>query len=315
MYYLNQLEKVAARPRNSGLRRQPDGAQCTDLYLKHKEDHDLQFSRDEQNGAIRSTSRDSTSPAPSQESKAINGITTPCIIVSASGMVTGGRVLHHLANRLGDARNCVILGGFQAEGTRGRALQDGAKTLNLYGQTVPVERKLSRWASFPLTPAKANCCAGSRAAGDSEADLLHPRRTRSRSGPAKSHHRKISLARLRRPLPRHRSTSANPQIGFLLGTRNRAAALRFASIATCSRFFGGALVSSPRKNRRDASATSSTARANAASFAFDGLWNPLIFRTNCREAARTSSSVAAGSKLKQCFIFLHTKQLLREFHS
>jgi metallo-beta-lactamase family protein len=65
-------------------------------------------------------------------------VKTPCIIISASGMVTGGRVLHHLAQRLGDARNCVILGGFQAEGTRGRALQEGAKTLSLYGQMVPV---------------------------------------------------------------------------------------------------------------------------------------------------------------------------------
>jgi len=53
-------------------------------------------------------------------------------------MVSGGRVLHHLAQRLPDAKNAVILAGFQAEGTRGRALQDGAKSINIYGQNVPV---------------------------------------------------------------------------------------------------------------------------------------------------------------------------------
>ena len=63
-----------------------------------------------------------------EESKAINKVNTPCIIVSASGMAAGGRVLHHLAQRLPDARNVVILAGFQAQGTRGRALQEGAKT-------------------------------------------------------------------------------------------------------------------------------------------------------------------------------------------
>ena len=61
-----------------------------------------------------------------EESKAINNVKTPCIIISASGMVSGGRVLHHLVQRLPDAKNAVILAGFQAEGTRGRALQEGA---------------------------------------------------------------------------------------------------------------------------------------------------------------------------------------------
>jgi metallo-beta-lactamase family protein len=77
-----------------------------------------------------------------EESKSINAVKTPCIIVSASGMVSGGRVLHHLALRLPDARNAVILAGFQAEGTRGRALQEGAKSLKLYGQEVSVAAEI-----------------------------------------------------------------------------------------------------------------------------------------------------------------------------
>jgi metallo-beta-lactamase family protein len=77
-----------------------------------------------------------------EESKAINNINTPCIIISASGMVTGGRVLHHLALRLPDAKNAVLLAGFQAEGTRGRALQEGAKVMHLYGQAVRVNAEI-----------------------------------------------------------------------------------------------------------------------------------------------------------------------------
>ena len=57
-----------------------------------------------------------------EESKAINAARGPAVIISASGMATGGRVLHHLLQRLPDERNTVILSGFQAEGTRGRAL-------------------------------------------------------------------------------------------------------------------------------------------------------------------------------------------------
>jgi hypothetical protein len=68
---------------------------------------------------------------------------------------------------------------------------------------------------------------------------------------------------------------------------------------------GAAVVSIDRNNRSDASAISSIARENAISFAFEGFVNPLIFRTNCNEAARTSSGVTGGSKLKSVLMFLH----------
>jgi len=90
-----------------------------------------------------------------EESKAINNVKTPCIIISASGMVSGGRVLHHLAQRLPDARNAVILAGFQAEGTRGRALQEGAKLLKLYGQDVPVAAEVAAMGQFSAHAGKS----------------------------------------------------------------------------------------------------------------------------------------------------------------
>jgi metallo-beta-lactamase family protein len=138
MYYLRQLENLQRVPKVPVYVDSPMALNATQLYLKHNEDHDLQFARDEQNGGDPLSVHEFHLTRSVEESKAINNVKTPCIIISASGMVTGGRVLHHLAQRLGDARNCVILGGFQAEGTRGRALQEGAKTLSLYGQLVPV---------------------------------------------------------------------------------------------------------------------------------------------------------------------------------
>jgi len=84
------------------------------------------------------------------ESRAINDQRFPCIIISASGMATGGRILHHLANRLPDPRNTVILPGFQAAGTRGRSLLDGARTLKLLGQYIPVRAEILDIPAFSV---------------------------------------------------------------------------------------------------------------------------------------------------------------------
>lgn len=72
------------------------------------------------------------------ESKGLNKLHGPRIIVSASGMLTGGRVLHHLARLAPDPKNLVLLAGFQAPGTRGRSLVEGADTLKIHGGHVPV---------------------------------------------------------------------------------------------------------------------------------------------------------------------------------
>ncbi len=155
MYYLRQLENLQRIPKVPVYVDSPMALSATDLYLKHKEDHDLLFARDEQNGGDPLSVHEFHLTRSAEESKQINNVKTPCIIISASGMVTGGRVLHHLAQRLGDARNAVILGGFQAEGTRGRALQDGAKTLNLFGQIVPVLAEIVMMGQFSAHAGKS----------------------------------------------------------------------------------------------------------------------------------------------------------------
>ncbi|MDE3085685.1 MAG: MBL fold metallo-hydrolase [Acidobacteriota bacterium] len=77
-----------------------------------------------------------------EESRSLNELGFPSIIISASGMATGGRVLHHLVRCLPDAHCTVILPGYQAEGTRGRQLSDGARTIKMLGRYVPVRARV-----------------------------------------------------------------------------------------------------------------------------------------------------------------------------
>jgi metallo-beta-lactamase family protein len=76
------------------------------------------------------------------ESKQLDRQSGPMIIISASGMATGGRVVHHLKAFVGEGRNLVLLAGFQAPGTRGDALARGVRTLRIHGQEYPVRAEV-----------------------------------------------------------------------------------------------------------------------------------------------------------------------------
>ncbi|HEV7172355.1 MBL fold metallo-hydrolase [Pedococcus sp.] len=84
------------------------------------------------------------------ESKRLNNPGRPCIIVSASGMATGGRVVHHLASMLPHPDNTVVLTGYQAVGTRGRALQEGARQVKIHGQYVRVRAEVVSDSTFSV---------------------------------------------------------------------------------------------------------------------------------------------------------------------
>lgn len=85
-----------------------------------------------------------------EESKALAGLHGPAIIVSASGMATGGRIVHHLHRLLPDHRNTVILVGFQAPGTRGCQLADGATAVKMLGGYVPVRAEVINLGVFSV---------------------------------------------------------------------------------------------------------------------------------------------------------------------
>ena len=138
MFHLAGLEKAGRIPTLPTYVDSPMAIEATEIYCAHPEDFE---------GDMRTMVMDRNCPlhcgdfhlarAP-EESKAINTIRGPVLIVSASGMATGGRVLHHLRVRLPDPRTTVLLVGYQAVGTRGRLLQEGAKTLRMFGEEVRV---------------------------------------------------------------------------------------------------------------------------------------------------------------------------------
>ena len=85
-----------------------------------------------------------------EESKSLNDVHQPCIIISASGMATGGRVVHHLAHLLPDSKNTVLLVGYQATGTRGRQLENGDQRVRIHGEDVPVRAQIAKADAFSV---------------------------------------------------------------------------------------------------------------------------------------------------------------------
>ncbi len=143
MYYLRELQEQQRIPVLPVYVDSPMAIDVTGLYASHHEDHDEEFSREETAGKRDPLNvREVHMTRSVEDSKKINDVVTPCIIISASGMITGGRILHHLARRLPDSRCSVLIVGYQAEGSGGRALQDHAQFLRIHGEEVPVKAEI-----------------------------------------------------------------------------------------------------------------------------------------------------------------------------
>ena len=143
MYYLRELLEQKRIPALPVYVDSPMAINVTGIYVKHKEDHDADFVQQEEQGNRDPLNVQNVHMTRAvEDSKKINDVAGPCIIVSASGMATGGRILHHLAHRLPDSRSAVLLVGYEAEGTGGRALADGAQYLRIHGQEVPVRAEI-----------------------------------------------------------------------------------------------------------------------------------------------------------------------------
>jgi metallo-beta-lactamase family protein len=84
----------------------------------------------------------------SKHSKTLNDLRSNAIIISSSGMMTGGRILHHMYHRLKNKQDTLLIAGYQAEGTRGRRLVDMEPTIRIFGEEVPVNCKIENMTSF-----------------------------------------------------------------------------------------------------------------------------------------------------------------------
>src|SRR5262249_31057307 len=144
---IRELEDANRIPRLPVYVDSPMAIDATSIYLRHRDDHDAEFVSAERHGNPLQTHLLHIMRTV-QESKQISDVKSRAIIISASGMATGGRVVHHLERCLPDARNCVLLVGFQAEGTRGRSLQDGTKSVSIHGQMIPVRAEVVDLAQF-----------------------------------------------------------------------------------------------------------------------------------------------------------------------
>ena len=110
----------------------PMAQDASDIFCRHEDDHYL---TDQQ---CRSFCSNTVYVRSAQESKELTANPMPKVILSASGMATGGRVLHHLKHYAPDPKNAILFAGFQAGGTRGAAMVAGAETIKIHGEYVPV---------------------------------------------------------------------------------------------------------------------------------------------------------------------------------
>jgi metallo-beta-lactamase family protein len=126
----------------------PMAIDAVDVFRKHHEEHDLEMTQLEKAGGNPMYTQRVHFARTVEESKAINAYRFPSIIISANGMATGGRILHHLAQRLPDERNSVVFVGFQAAGTRGRTLSEGTREVRIFGEDYPVRATVHVIDSF-----------------------------------------------------------------------------------------------------------------------------------------------------------------------
>jgi metallo-beta-lactamase family protein len=144
LWYIHRLEETNRIPTLPVYIDSPMGSDVTDLYCRYTKEHNLPLASLQVGDRCAIQTRRQTTVHTVDESKALNSVSEPMIVIAGSGMATGGRVLHHLARRLPDSRTTVLLPGFQAEGTRGRLLEDGARSVHIHGRDVPVSAHVTR---------------------------------------------------------------------------------------------------------------------------------------------------------------------------
>jgi metallo-beta-lactamase family protein len=147
IYWLKHLEQTKCIPVLPVYIDSPMAAGALQFYTQRLNELDPDMKPAERDLCAFCTARMTIIATP-QESAALTASREPAIVIAASGMATGGRVLHHLMAGLPDPKNTVLFVGYQAAGTRGRILADGAKQVKLLGQIVPVHARVERLDSM-----------------------------------------------------------------------------------------------------------------------------------------------------------------------
>ncbi len=137
LYYLYLLHRTGRIPNVPIYLNSPMAADATELFNRHGDEHHLS-KRDYQE--MCQMVRIVNTP---EESRHLNTLHGPMVIVSASGMATGGRVLHHIKQFGPDKRNTILFAGFQAAGTRGAKLTEGATEIKMFGEYVPIRAQVA----------------------------------------------------------------------------------------------------------------------------------------------------------------------------
>lgn len=142
LWTLRQLEDAGEVPLLSVYVDSPMALDVTELYCRHPEDYDEPMAQSVREGRCPLCARQYHMLRTVEQSKWLGDRKGPMVIIAGSGMMTGGRILHHLRQRGPDPRNTLLLVGYQAQGTRGRALLEGARQLRMHGQEVPIRAQV-----------------------------------------------------------------------------------------------------------------------------------------------------------------------------
>jgi len=148
LYTIRELENEKRIPFMPIFVDSPMAINATTVFMKNSQDHDMESKVAELKGIDILKTSDLRFTRTAEQSKMINNIPGKAIIISASGMVTGGRILHHLFNRLANPNNTVLFIGYQAEGTRGRTIMEGAESVKIHGQQIVVKAHIEQIGGF-----------------------------------------------------------------------------------------------------------------------------------------------------------------------
>lgn len=143
LYAIKRLEDARKVPALPVYVDSPMALQALKFYERHAHELDGDIGRRRGEVSAFCTAR-FTPVATPQESREVVESHGPAIVISASGMATGGRVLHHLAKALPDPKNTILFVGFQAAGTRGRQLIEGTQEVKIHGQFIPVHARIEK---------------------------------------------------------------------------------------------------------------------------------------------------------------------------